>query len=174
MSTEKQKRKARSDYIVFNDYVGRMDPVEKEVWIQALLTEFAGKQGRMFLKTPEGKFCCLGVYCEIKGIPKFDAVKPLVDGDDMVEGLVTVYGANEMRASFTYIPHDYNIELTYPDDEAPRGFEKFMFNGGSGLFGAWTQAPDGLPDKWVEHTLPSLNDDGLTFPQIADVIRYIL
>lgn len=41
-----------------------MDPKIKKRWIKALLSG-KYKQGREVLKTGDGKYCCLGVLCEL-------------------------------------------------------------------------------------------------------------
>lgn len=45
-----------------------MDAVLKQKWIDALRSG-KYKQGKSYLKTKDGKYCCLGVLCEIVGVP---------------------------------------------------------------------------------------------------------
>lgn len=151
--------------------LGRMNPEEKERWIEALLS---GKyeQGTMMLKTPDGNFCCLGVKCEVDNVPSYNAKVADLDGNSKPATYteVTHYG-DEHYGSYTFLPHGHEITLY---DE--RGAVLFYHNGGSGLFRGWIQGSEdeNEPARRETITLPLLNDSGFTFAQIADVIRYFL
>lgn len=152
----------------YNDHyytssVPRIDPIEKELWIEWLLSKkYESRQGYDTLHRPNGGFCCLGVYCEEKKVPT--AVR---DG-------VVWYGLPG-RDSKDYIPTDFGIAWADPDNVNCSFGPEF-----NGLVDAFSVTTQGLEDALgspyrVGFTVASLNDSRqFTFSQIADIIRYFL
>lgn len=132
--------------------VDPMNPEVKAEWIERLR---AGnlKQGVGRLRTEEDKYCCLGVLSEIaveKGVIPPPKLRHNSDG-----GMVYYYGQRYCGS----VTSEY---------EGSSGALVLAVQEWSGIK---TRAGD-LPVRWVE-SLATLNDDGLTFDQIADVIEWI-
>lgn len=159
----------------YNSLCKRIDPETKAEWVAALRS---GKyeQGKYTLRTPDNKFCCLGVYCDMKQIPFTMHNKEVqVDRENWVPMVVAHYGKGWINESHTAIPPSHAIPFVDDVDSRPplRGF-----NGGHTLFFCVPQGPVN-PDEPIEyeteaHALPMLNDEGFTFAQIADIIDYFL
>lgn len=169
----------------------RLDPEAKEKWVEALLSdEYKDKQGKNMLKTPKGNLCCLGVYCEVAGVPEFTTSGSFRDPDtnDMAfTHEMPTFGdeANQGdRASSVLIPGGYTI--SYVGDQALESCTPwYQFDGDEDVFICREQGPrndvtgeavvaDHL-QRNVAYSLPNLNDSGaFNFAQIADVIRYFL
>lgn len=157
----------------------RIDPKAKEEWIEALLSEaYKDKQGKSVLATPDGNFCCLGVWCDLKDLPSQFRTKeyPSPEGSgkyitDQVRTFFNSYEEIETGSAGTiaYIPSDRGIPTHFND-----GFPGMPFTGGKVLWRSWTQYDDGTMGVYQPFSLPHLNDNGFTFAQIADVIRYFL
>lgn len=142
--------------------VERLDPAFKAEWIEALRS---GKyeQGFGALQTRSGKFCCLGVVCELLKLPReltkqsrFPAALP--DTEWVYEYNSPKIGSYTAR-SIWYIPESVDI---------PGGDR---FDGREILFSC--RGPESY--SMIDYILPTLNDiEKLTFDQIADVINYFL
>lgn len=158
----------------------RMDPEEKEEWIAALLSgEY--EQGTRVLRRVDGAACCLGVYCEIKDIPKFVSYEEafMQDGE---QHLINVYaygtdGPETRGFNRTFIPSNYGIKLY--DTRDGRGYVTDLYGRETLFYMDLQGKPDDAPartalNRMAPLNLPMLNDDGFTFEQIADVIRYFL
>lgn len=132
----------------------------KNRWLEALRSgEFAQGRGALAKESySEGaSFCCLGVLCELA---RADGVVQRRLDDDEGELL-------------------YGTGGEFEDAEAGAGLPPVSVRGWAGLAAA---DPRVLDDSLVHHPagdgtgacLSRLNDEGLTFPQIADVIeRYL-
>ena len=157
--------------------VPRINPVEKTFWMDQLESEtYKDKQGKNALQTPDGLFCCLGVYCEASGMPKhvFSDLYTVSDpaGDETIVVDIVHYGDGEHKET-AIIPLDRAIP--WAEEPEVGGFswgpgfagdvDLFICKGQDGL----DKMPYGTP--W---SLPRLNDEGFTFPQIRDIINYCL
>lgn len=166
--------------LLIERHMGRMRPAEKQAWIEALRSEaFKGRQGRRYLQTPGGNFCCLGVKCEIDNVPS-EVRLAIVDSFSQNKVPVVHYGNPAVHDSYSFIPHQWEIKLyAEGQQDNPDAEPIFYYNGGTSLFRGWVPAhlaDDGSsePERIDDINLPTLNDDGLTFDQIADVINYFL
>lgn len=171
-------------YKFYESIIGRLEPKTKAQWVAALRS---GKypQGMKMLQTPEGGFCCLGVYCEVTGIPsamKDRKIEEIVDSPsgpveiDVVKS-VRVYGTegDELGGSFLALPSGYRPSLTNPGEEMSK--DQHAFKGTEIVFETRMQGPDQEPyfSFYENFTLPGLNDSGqFNFNQIADIIDYFL
>lgn len=118
-------------------------------WVQALRSgEY--EQGQDYL-CRGGKFCCLGVLCEIQGLPKED-----VEGDIyyVFEGLDSYATKRALqqsvipRAAQSTILEDLNLRQAVTDE---------------------------VGDQRALHThLICMNDEGKTFTEIADYIEGVV
>lgn len=171
----------------FSD-IPRIDPVEKDFWLDQLASEtFKDKQGKNALQTPDGNFCCLGVYCEAKDMPKstFPDMYTVPDiAPDTVTGVGTVrtrvkvelvhYGDGEKEdRQMATIPDGHHIPWAEGDMKGRFAWGS-GFTGDEDLFLCQEQKSDGSLQLVKTWSLPRLNDEGFTFDQIADVIRYCL
>ena len=157
----------------YQSTIPRIEPAKKEPWVEALRS---GKreQGQRMLKTPDGKFCCLGVYCEINGVPEASEVRMvrLYDGAESTLTKIPVFGKNAAQWSHMTIPIGYEIP-------PQNSFDPGLY-GGEIIFFCDTPSTDymisvGADSKYVkQYSLPELNDSGFTFAQIADIIDYFL
>lgn len=158
----------------------RMDPTEKQEWIDALLSgDF--EQGKHVLNYINGGSCCLGVWCEVAKIPKEEAMELVPINGVRIPMSVWRYGdmssdgIDAPYTSATFIPRNYGIALY----DTRSGMKVSEFFGRDTLFHVDFQGPENfkLDDHRLRNipiNLPVLNDDGFTFAQIADVIRYFL
>lgn len=131
--------------------MSKMNPEAKALWIDALLN---GKrqQGRGALNR-DGKFCCLGVLCDILveqlGLDvKTGGADGCPDGDCTTCNSVRYYNNNS-----SYLPG------------VVAEFAGIDYQG---------KIPGPIEVKGVvyqHYTLAELNDDGWTFEQIAEVIK---
>lgn len=119
-----------------------MDQKIKEKWIEALRSGNY-QQGRQQLKTWDNKFCCLGVLCDLYKKEKPDTSINWLRGDlpHNVEYWAEVNGTDFELTSYVRA----SAKLDHQ--------ERMVFPKGS------------LVD------LVTLNDDGLNFRQIADIIE---
>jgi hypothetical protein len=131
-----------------------MDAGIKARWIERLLSGEI-EQGRDVLSRADGKKCCLGVLCDIA-----------VDA-----------GITEARST-----------LGGPDEYyAKTAFDDFSDTGLPEAVSRWAGLPVsdeaaiinelGGPEVWIpaaRNSLAALNDSGLTFDQIADLIEQYL
>lgn len=137
-----------------------MDAKIKADWIKALRSgEYEQGMGKL---QANGKFCCLGVLCELA--PNVHRVSTTVSG-------IGVYAASDTSD---------NREENYPPTAAwiwAGWTEKDPF-----VRTGFSQAPDGsaiansgpFGNPRRGQYLSNLNDAGFTFDQIADVIAYFL
>ena len=146
----------------YSSNIGRIDPELKAQWVAALLSgDYT--QGRGELKTRTGEFCCLGVYCDMTGVPFFQNIRDTRrDKIFTTNDIVTSYGTD-----LTGLSSDVLIPATF----GPRFIDgiRVKFTGQEIVFS--TAVPNG---EDVRYSLPLLNDDVFTFAQIADVINYFL
>jgi len=146
----------------------RIDPTEKEFWIAWLLSEkYKDKQGyeALYTTTRSGVgFCCLGVYCEEKKVPK------------SIVTATNIWYGNPGNDSKGYIPQGYQIPWDEGDEDIKYAYGS-GFDGNSVIFELVEQGLDGLPvsNYPKPFTVATLNDSRqFTFAQMADVIRYFL
>lgn len=150
----------------YTSTIPRLDPEKKEAWITWLLSEkYKGRQGRQALKK-DGKFCCLGVYCQETKVPSWQQRE---------DGSHVTYFGDPMYHSRGFIPRGWRIPY---EDDASYGVHE-DYRGSETVFEAAVQGERGeteesRPRNWYPFSLPILNDDDFTFEQIADVIRYFL
>lgn len=168
-----QEQKDDISIILIEEHMGRMRPEEKKRWTDALRS---GKyeQGRQVLKTPEGEFCCLGVKCDIDNVPSEIRIDVVGSDHDMIP--VTHYGVAG-DTSYAFIPRRYEIGLYKEGEQSnPEAEPVLYFNGGTSLFRGWAPATrgNGSIARLLDINLPTLNDEGFTFAQIADMIDYFL
>jgi hypothetical protein len=134
-----------------------MDTKIKAEWVKALRSgEY--EQGRGKLQS-DGKFCCLGVLCELS---------PVVHG----------------TYNFSHAIVEYRSELSGDRDENYPPQAAWVWAGWTNqnpfVETGPGQCPDGSArpyygeDGRIGHYLSNLNDHGFTFAQIADVISYFL
>jgi hypothetical protein len=159
----------------YTSYIPRLRPDLKEIWLIALESEeYKDKQFTGVLKDARGGgFCCLGVYCEITGVPQISENNRVYAGGDFVP-IPTVYFGSKTNPNWSSIPVGYEIPFETTSNAS--------FSGDQTVFVCRNQGPKDWSDRNIEtyptvinkYTLPSLNDTGFTFAQIADIIRYFL
>lgn len=128
----------------------RIDPLEKEKWIEALLSgEYEQCPGAL---QAEGKYCCLGVKFNLSVIEHPNSYRWRI---------YNTYDAVDVDGSAdnAILPPLYAKELGLARD---------------GVFVRWGVSDSGSEAYMGVETLADLNDNGFTFSQIADVIRYFL
>jgi hypothetical protein len=154
--------------------IPRLRPDLKEIWLIALGSEeYKGKQAKGVLKDSRGGgFCCLGVYCEITGVPQISENNRVYAGGDIVPIPTVYFGTSS--PSWSSIPVGYEIPFETTSNASFSGDQTVFIcrNQGSRDWGVHNIGP--YPSVINKYTLPSLNDDGFTFSQIADIIRYFL
>ena len=129
-------------------------------WVDALRSgEYAQTTGVLFRDSgdDEAGYCCLGVACDLSGLGQW-----IEDEDDQNE-----YGYSTM----TFVVDGVD---GYIDQQGATVLPMAVADGWLGIpdtnpsvLVGLVQTPSGLPES-----LASLNDAGLTFDQIADVITY--
>ena len=161
----------------YTAYDMRLDPEVRDEWIEALLSgEYP--QGMRMLVTPEGEFCCLGVYCDVFKVPSIIATReiPGFNGHETRHADVRVFGQTEngLFGTFTFIPSNHAPSLY--DRHGNKVGEFFGSEPIADMVaqGKERNFEDGIEPYSLPVSLPDLNDRGLTFVQIADVIRYFL
>ena len=151
----------------YNSSIPRIDPSKKKPWVEALRSD-KYEQGQRMLKTPDGKYCCLGVYCDIEGVPEFLGPREVQIDGEFVTAEVPIFGHREF-GSHTNIPNAYGIAH---DLERSR-ISGYFFNGTENVFSI--KRPEAAPGfNWDSYGLASLNDSGFTFAKIAYIIDYFL
>lgn len=150
--------------------IDRIDPEHKEPWI-ARLRSGQDVQGKEMLKTMDGKLCCLGVYCEMVGLPT--RVEPYPRESVMFVGF-------DGSKSNIAIPHTSGIPFV---GELASCSTNKEFTGEESVFSCETrhlkvsksvESPNMTDFRTQSYSLPTLNDGGFTFLQIADIIEYFL
>lgn len=133
-------------YFIPDDW--KMNPVEKEKWVAALRSgDYI--QGRVVLRSSDDRFCCIGVRCEIAGLEK----RPDLPGHWTYFGKFSngTRDPNPPMMDFSYSGWPFRVtEEMLELFPWLRSFE----------------SPLGVMD------LTTLNDEGATFDQIADLIEY--
>jgi hypothetical protein len=123
-----------------------MNPEIKALWIEALRSgEY--QQGKDQLKSAEGKYCCLGVLCDLARKEGLGEWRPNSDGF----GAPT--GGNEFVASRDELDARWSSLPTAVADWAGTSHDPVVFGGLS------------------TSSLANLNDTGMSFEDIADVIE---
>lgn len=121
----------------------KMDPEYKAEWLKRLRSgEY--EQGKRYLNKDD-KFCCLGVLCEI-GVERGILVS---DSENGITEYRTVGSRNEGPPRAANLPGDFSHKLGlggYPEPVVVR-------------------------DDGDAVSLAVLNDMGMTFPKIADLIE---
>lgn len=156
---------------IYSSVSSRLDPEVKAKWVEALRSG-RYKQGQHVLQTPDGKFCCLGVYCDIAGVPMSWGVREYrTDDGSYVTGSLPIYGGSEW-GGHSHIPPGYEIPRASPTDR----WTSSPFNGNEFIFEALIPSDDSNESApyWGGVSLTWMNDKGFTFAQIADVIDYFL
>lgn len=154
----------------------RLDQELRDRWIDALL-DGERKQGRKMLVTPSGGFCCLVVLCDIEAVPYVLVPKEHEDASgNLLQNIqIRIYGGGDaplVDGTYSYLPFDYAPDLFNSKGEKVCGFA-----GTEAVLSVKPQGLEGLPlwdDRCKGYSLADLNDQGFTFTQIADVIRYFL
>lgn len=155
--------------------IPRIDPKFKNFWVAALRSGLY-EQGQQVLKTQDGKFCCLGVACDLKKVPvhlkdaRSSAMTALLGG---LSEKIFVYGNEgdyrfDIGASTTAIPRGYGLPFV---DVGDLFGDQYL--GSETVFELVPRDAE-YPDELHNINLPMLNDSGYTFDQIADVINYFL
>lgn len=125
------------------DYTNQLTDTDKEAWIAALLSGNY-EQGRNRL-CAKGKYCCLGVLAEVNGVPS------------------EVNGWGHREYYFNNGPSQTGV----------LGFNWANEKGFASGEGAFVIDFELFGREFHQvNSLANLNDDGLTFSQIADVIRH--
>lgn len=110
---------------------------------------------------PDG-FCCLGVLCDV-----------LLDFDEVPVSLDPRITTNHWSG----VPTE-RTNMSFNDGETgllPSNLAKFLGLDNNPDYSFRTSGPSNSIDdrgSWVDLALADLNDDGFTFAQIADVIRW--
>lgn len=115
--------------------------------IEALRSGKYGQvQGRLHRNTPEETgYCCLGVACELSGLGSYEPFPALCE--DCPPALVfALPGSNPRESSGLYPPREVRE-----------------------LFGFATQAGHTIGPEW--ENMATLNDNGRTFAEIADMLE---
>lgn len=141
----------------------------KDKWLGALTSgdyeQVKGTLGMYDDDTATDAFCCLGVLCDVL----LDDDEAPVELDSRHGSIITFNGGENgvlPSSVWQYVgltasnPH-YDFEIA-PDDEV-----------GHYEDGAWVyDAPFDERGGYVDLSLAGLNDEGFTFSQIADIIRW--
>jgi hypothetical protein len=118
-----------------------MNSIIKEKWLTALRSG-KFKQGKEELRTLEDKFCCLGVLCDIY----------------RKETKLGKWGKNRFN-KFHFTNTKKNNQKFEDQGVLPLSVKQ------------WAELPDCNPSIDGLHTLATLNDNGSTFQEIADIIE---
>lgn len=162
--------------VTFMD-VPRINADEKTFWMDQLESEtYKDKQGKNALQTPDGFFCCLGVYCEAKEMPRnvFPDLYTVPDTDRERVKVDIVHYSDGERNEMAIIPLGRAIPWaeTQPTDTCFSWGPGFT--GDEDLFSCKGQDGTDKMPYGTTWSLPRLNDEGFTFAQIRDIINYLL
>jgi hypothetical protein len=135
----------------------RMNPEIKARWI-AWLRDPSHEQGQSYLKKG-GKYCCLGGLCEL-AIEDGVIHRSLETTRILQEDTVSFYGESAVLGG---------VVMDWAGLESNRAYIAELRERIPG-----SAPPDTLIDFTTNTNLASLNDSGLTFNQIADIIDYFL
>jgi hypothetical protein len=138
-----------------------MNPIVKQQWIEALRSD-SYKQGKDCLRDNQDNFCCLGVLCDV--VQKKKAELP-----DVPRFVEWRYAPEQAEHDLPYVfaVSEGNTENQCSTDlYLPPALAKALKISENGFIKE-------LKDKDCRDVnLALLNDEGLTFSQIADVIEY--
>lgn len=168
--------KAPTPNFIIHD-IPRLDPAEKAFWLALLESdEYKGKQGKNALQTPDGKFCCLGVYCDGRKLPQTIkqssyTVPDSPDRERIMADMVH-YGDGE-HFEVSIIPQSYAIPWIEKQPDYCFSYGR-GFTGDEDLFSCKGQDGKDVMPYGTSWCLPRLNDSGFTFVQIRDIINYFL
>ena len=131
-----------------------MNELIKQKWVEAL-TSGEYSQGKGCLNNGQGGFCCLGVltdlYVKEHGL-EWEFIEyedtPSFDG----EAYITPLDVQAWSGIYTKVPY-----LPFA--------ERANFIG---------KDPEPIPEADISTSIAALNDEGITFPQIADLIKAFL
>lgn len=175
--------------------IPRLDPDKKHIWLEALENEEKYQQGMHMLKTPNGKFCCLGVYCDAVGVPESETDGAFNSGNGGPKfGVHPIFGDKEVRGpdgitrdwrNSVIIPENYRIPYHNVPDITETCVSWTEFAGDEEIFFCMEQGKRNdvtgeatIPEEHRRvfgHALPGLNDSGeFNFSQIRDIINYFL
>lgn len=129
----------------------------KTQWVAALRSgEYP--QGRAVLKSSDGKYCCLGVLCDLAVkagvIEETDQTMRAISGDDEYWGVVFTGDGLVNHEQFATLPRAV-IEWAEVNGDNPH---------------VPVERPGDL-DAFGAPSLAELNDYGMTFDQIASIIE---
>lgn len=144
-------------------------------WLQALRSGDY-KQTRRRLSDGAGGFCCLGVLCEIKGLPKKTVADADVAGDRAASGL---------HVTYIFDPNVTADQIGDCDDDL--NCKSFAGTSAGIIPGAYLNTMlEDLPlstlvddphlggQDDLASVLMSMNDDGKSFSEIADYIESVM
>ncbi len=139
----------------------KLKPEIKEQWL-ARLRSGQDRQITQRLGDGEGGFCCLGVLCELAveaGILTHDGTASAPDKDDATIDLPVQrdYAAAQMQSATTVLPAVV-VAWAFPGDHDTRTMLRLQSGG-------WPSAEP------RQDSLANMNDRGITFAKIADVIE---
>ena len=128
-----------------------MEPKIKKKWLTALRSG-KYKQGRACLRSSNDEFCCLGVLCD------------LYDPNGWIE-------MKSGRADWGYGPDENTVAQPYFVNDWADLQETIVFAPDCPLLARVRETA-----TWVESwaTLPGMNDEGVPFALIADIIEKYL
>jgi hypothetical protein len=131
-----------------------MNELIKQKWVEAL-TSGEYSQGKSCLNNGQGGFCCLGVLTDIYA---------------KEHGLEWEFIEDEGKPGF-----DGEVYLTPLDVQAWSGIDTNVpylpFAERANFIG---KDPEPIPEADISTSIAALNDEGITFPQIADLIKAFL
>lgn len=139
----------------------KLDPEKKALWLRALRSE-EYKQGREQLRAPGDKFCCLGVACE--EFRKDTGRGEWQEEDGQYRGDYTfVINAENDDKSWSSLPVSVVEWFGLP---VPSNTPDLTLADAVALSDLRVIGKDGRPVP-----LSNLNDEGMSFAEIADLIE---
>jgi hypothetical protein len=130
-----------------------MDTKVKAEWVAALRSG-GYKQGEGFLRMGDS-YCCLGVLCDIAGSGEWISEPAEWEPEDVFQFLPGNFQSS-VQAEQQVLPYSLVQNLELPDSQVDLDLAQRN------------------NDSVGPLNLTTLNDDGFTFDQIADVIDYFL
>lgn len=137
----------------------KLDPEKKALWLRALRSE-EYTQGREQLRTADDKFCCLGVGCE--EFRKATGEGEWQEADGQYQGDYTFHLTDEDR-SWSSLPQRVSEWFGLPTS---RTTPDLTLADAVALSDLRVIGKDGRPVP-----LSNLNDEGMSFAEIADLIE---
>lgn len=140
--------------------------LHRDKWCEALRSELY-QQGtdRLKKRMPSGNitYCCLGVLCEIEGIPQSEANLSHVKAQQWADGALTVYQfGRENQTSMLEAGLVPQFDILDACGQL-RGASVTIWE-------SFEDKQNGEAHLGTFSALTELNDNGLTFNQIADII----